>query len=604
MPDDDALDPLIGTKLGPCRLEMRLAAGGMGVVYRARHTVLNEDVAVKVLAPALAQDQEYVTRFFREAGAAGGIDHPNVVRVIDVGRSEDRYYLVMEYVEGATLDRVIDEERKISLERATKHLREIAAGLAAAHRSGTIHRDVKPGNVIISPDGVCHLTDFGLARQTNPQHRKGLTIEGTFLGTPEYASPEQVEGKKLDHRTDLYSLGVTYYHMLSGTLPFLGESAMEIAIKRTREAPRPLESALPGADPRACSIVAKLLQVDPLKRYQSATDLIRDLDAILQGPAGATRVRSAETTKKVNNVLQVTRSRRRLRTALHWAMLLPALGAAFLSGGMAPRGGRFLELWTGETAGRGLRFGFAAASALMVVGSQFVYRREFDGWGRRLAVGALGVLMAFGMLLSGAWIEAAGDGPWALGKDAVQTLFRRGLDVPNRLVLACVALIAGAQLGFERGPGTHRVWISRTLLVVAFVLSYAFGIGTHPPFGPFQHMMSVLEWSLPLSTLGFLTAVFGLIFTSGYDYEAGARWLGTILSLMGCILLAGFALMVGDPLGRDPWTVALQNAFASLGPSWRASAAGVGVVALLGVVERAVVYAGMLRQEKSYRRRF
>src|SRR6185436_12616462 len=174
-----------------------------------------------------------------------------------------------------------------------------------------IHRDVKPGNVIVSPDGKPHLTDFGLARHS--ETKKGLTVEGTFLGTPEYASPEQVEGKKLDHRTDLYSMGVTYYQLLSGTLPFLGESPMEIAIKRTKEEPRPLENAFTSADSRSCSIVKKLLHAEPGQRYQTATDLIRDLDAILTGPK-PTSVRAPETTKKVDSVAMAAKTKRRIRS--------------------------------------------------------------------------------------------------------------------------------------------------------------------------------------------------------------------------------------------------------------------------------------------------
>ena len=386
MADEEFVDPLIGAKLGPCRVEERLAAGGMGVVYRARHTLLDQDVAVKVLAPSLAADQEYVTRFFREAGAAGQIDHPNVIRVIDVGKFEDRYYLVMEYVAGDTLDRVIDTERRLSLERATKFIREIASGLAAAHRAGIIHRDVKPGNIIVSPDGKPHLTDFGLARHA--ENKKGLTVEGTFLGTPEYASPEQVEGKKLDHRTDLYSLGVTYYQLLSGTLPFLGESPMEIAIKRTKEEPRPLENAFPGADSRSCAVVMKLLQPEPGQRYQSATDLIRDLDAILQGPKPPA-TRGPDTTKKVENVLATAKSKRRIRMLIHWDLMTTAILLAFLSGGLASRGGAWFERWIVQDSDLVLRIGLAVGAVLAGVGAILVYRREFPSASRKIVLGIL-----------------------------------------------------------------------------------------------------------------------------------------------------------------------------------------------------------------------
>ncbi len=599
MSGEELSDPLIGSKLGPCRIEVRLAAGGMGVVYRARHSVLNEDVAVKVLAPQLSQDQEYVTRFFREAGAAGAIDHPNVVRVIDVGRSEDRYYLIMEYVQGDTLDRIIDQERRLSLERATKYLRDIAAGLAAAHRSGTIHRDIKPGNVIISPDGVCHLTDFGLARQTNPNTRKGLTIEGTFLGTPEYSSPEQVEGKKLDHRTDLYSLGVTYYHMISGTLPFLGDSAMEIAIKRTKEEPRPLESAFPGADPRACAIVRKLLHVEPVQRYQSATDLIRDLDAILQGPVKGAAARVSETTRKVDNVLQVARARRRSRMIAHWALMILAVLLAYGSGALAARGSRLMETWAAEDAGRGLRFGLLGGGLLLALGSQFIYRREFTAWGRRGAVLLLDGCMLFGAFLAGLWIERA---PGLSG--AGRALLDHGLEQVNRFALAVVAFGAAAQLSFEREPGTHRVWISRVLLLAAYMLSYAFGVGRMAPGAPFPHMLMSPEISIPLATIGVFAGIFGLIFLTGYDYESGMRWTGALLAGAACLCLGIFPLLVGQPARTDSWLALLREPFADFGAAARRSGTLFAAVILLGAVERAVSFAGMKRQEKSYRRRF
>ena len=362
--------------LGPCRVEMRVAAGGMGVVYRAHHTPTNQAVALKILAPSLAQDQEYVTRFFREAGAAGQIDHPNVIRVIDVGKHEEKYYIIMEFVSGETLDRVIERERRVPLERATRIIREMASGLAAAHRSGIIHRDVKPGNIIVSRDGRPHLTDFGLARTVGTT-KKGLTIEGTFLGTPEFASPEQVEGRKLDHRTDLYSLGVTYYQLLAGTLPFLGDSPMEIAIKRTKEPARPLNNAYPDADPRACAIVDRLLQEQPQQRYQSMMELIRDLDAILTGKEpNAAQLKTS--TSQVKIPRQSVQLKRALKGLGQWALTGLAIVLAFLSGGLAARGGS----WIDSDKDLMLRLILAGAAALAAGGGIFIYRKELGTAGR------------------------------------------------------------------------------------------------------------------------------------------------------------------------------------------------------------------------------
>jgi len=601
MADEEFVDPLIGAKLGPCRVEERLAAGGMGVVYRARHTLLDQDVAVKILAPSLAADQEYVTRFFREAGAAGQIDHPNVIRVIDVGKFEDRYYLVMEYVAGDTLDRIIEVERRLSLERATKFIREITSGLAAAHRAGIIHRDIKPGNIIVSPDGKPHLTDFGLARHA--ETKKGLTVEGTFLGTPEYASPEQVEGKKLDHRTDLYSLGVTYYQLLSGTLPFLGESPMEIAIKRTKEDPRPLENALPGADPRSCSIVKKLLRPEPGQRYQSATDVIRDLDAILQGPKPAAS-KTTETTKKVENVLAQAKSKRRVRMLVHWDLMGTAISLAFLSGGLASRGGRFLERWASHDADLVLRLVLFVAALGAGVGAVLVYRREFSSITRKALLLVLVGGMIVGGLTAGAWIERYEGSTSAVTLGNTARALSASLMLPvQRLVLGLVALFAAVQISFEREPGSYRVIGTRVLMLIGFPLIYAFGVGTMGLDAPFRQFMAFPELAIPLGTATLLAIFFGMLMVTGYGFESQAKAFGTLLSAGGAFGLFAFAVLVSQP-SREPWTALLAEPFAGLGRPFRDSGALLGVVLALGVVERAVVFGGMRRQERSYRKRF
>jgi hypothetical protein len=601
MADEEFVDPLIGAKLGPCRVEERLAAGGMGVVYRARHTLLDQDVAVKILAPSLAADQEYVTRFFREAGAAGQIDHPNVIRVIDVGKYEDRYYLVMEYVAGDTLDRIIEVERRLPLDRATKFIREITSGLAAAHRAGIIHRDIKPGNIIVSPDGKPHLTDFGLARHA--ETKKGLTVEGTFLGTPEYASPEQVEGKKLDHRTDLYSLGITYYQLLSGTLPFLGESPMEIAIKRTKEDARPLENALPGADPRSCAIVKKLLNPEAGQRYQSATDLIRDLDAILQGPK-PTATKTSETTKKVENVLAQAKSKRRIRMLIHWDLMATAIALAFLSGGLASRGGQFLERWASHDADLAKRIVLLGVSAVAGIGAILVYRREFASIPRKVVLVLLVALMILGGLTAGAWIDRfEGSTPTVTLGNTARALSASFFVPVQRLVLGIVALIAAVQFSFEREPGSYRVIGTRVLMLIGFPLIYAFGIGTMGLDAPFRQFMAFPELSIPLVTATLLAIFFGVLMVTGYNFESQAKWFGTALSLGGAAGLYAFAVLVSQPT-REPWTALLAEPFAGIGRPFRDSGALLGLVLVLAVVERAVVFAGMRLQERSYRKRF
>jgi hypothetical protein len=601
MADEEFVDPLIGAKLGPCRVEERLAAGGMGVVYRARHTLLDQDVAVKILAPSLAADQEYVTRFFREAGAAGQIDHPNVIRVIDVGKFEDRYYLVMEYVPGDTLDRVIETERRLPLERATKFIREITSGLAAAHRAGIIHRDIKPGNIIVSPDGRPHLTDFGLARHA--ENKKGLTVEGTFLGTPEYASPEQVEGKKLDHRTDLYSLGVTYYQLLSGALPFLGESPMEIAIKRTKEDPRPLENALPGADPRSCAIVKKLLNVEAGQRYQSATDLIRDLDAILTGPRPAP-VKASETTKKVENVLAQAKSKRRIRMLIHWDLMATAVALAFLSGGLASRGGDFLERWAGHDAELTKRVGLLIGSAIAGGLAILVYRREFSSLSRKLVLVLLVAVMILGGLLAGAWIDRSdGSTAGATIGNTTRALTVVAFAPVNRFVLGLVAIFAAIQLSWEREPGSTRVYLARLLMLIGFPLIYSFGTAGVGLVAPLRQFMAFPELAIPLVTATILSCFFGMLLVTGYNFEERAKGFGAALAVGGAAGLFAFAVLLSQP-SREPWSAVLAGPFVGIARPFRDSAAMLGVVLAVAVIERAVVFSGTRLQERSYRKRF
>jgi hypothetical protein len=601
MADEEFVDPLIGAKLGPCRIEERLAAGGMGVVYRARHTLLDQDVAVKVLAPSLAADQEYVTRFFREAGAAGQIDHPNVIRVIDVGKFEERYYLVMEYVPGDTLDRVIDQERRLPLDRATKFIRDITSGLAAAHRAGIIHRDIKPGNIIVSPDGKPHLTDFGLARHA--ETKKGLTIEGTFLGTPEYASPEQVEGKKLDHRTDLYSLGVTYYQLLSGTLPFLGESPMEIAIKRTKEAPRPLENAFPGADSRSCGIVKKLLQPEPSHRYQSATDLMRDLDAILTGPKTPTGKHPAKTTQKSESFQTVVKTKQRIKMLIHWDLMTTAIVLAFVSGGLAARGGSFLGAWAASDSSSLVRMILLGVGTLCGAGALLMYRKEMATAARWTVAGILLAIMLLLSTTAGAWIDRP-DGAGSAAATAALGALGAAMATPiNLLALAIVALFAGAQVSFEREPGPARVVVSKILMAVGFVLAYAFARGGAGFDAPFRQLMVMPELSIPLATGAALACFFGAMMVTGYNFGARTKIIGMVVSLVGIVCLYTFAVLIPQTTRQERWTAILSEPFSGLAGAFRASGTLMAVVLILAVIEWGVVFAGIRRQDRSTRRR-
>lgn len=608
---DQDQDPLIGTKVGPCRVEARLAAGGMGVVYRAHHAPTDQSVALKVLAPSLAADQEYVTRFFREAGAAGQIDHPNVVRVIDVGRHQDMYYLVMEFVQGDTLDRTLENDGRMGLERATRLVRDIASGLAAAHRAGIIHRDVKPGNVIVSRDGRPHLTDFGLARHA--QTRKGLTIEGTFLGTPEYSSPEQVEGRKLDHRTDLYSLGVTYYHLLSGTLPFLGESPMEIAIKRTKEDPRPLEHALPTADPRACAVVKKLLQRDAAQRYQSATDLMQDLEAILTNkPSSVLHASSSQNLKAVTTSKVVPKAappaalsvpaQRRIRSLIHWNLISLAVALVFLSAALAPRGA-FLENWLAGEGDLGLRLTFLVASLLAGGGAVVIYRRELVYSGRFWALFLLVPLMLLGSAMAGALLaREQGSGPMSTLAYSARALAAGATSPASLLTLGLASFLVAFVISFEHEEGPLRILASRISMVCGFLLVAGFGASLKGLQDFFAHFLNEPEVSIPLGTVSILACFFGTVLATGYAYETLGRSAGVGLSLAGAIGLYAFVVVVSQPQ-RTSWLDVLGQPFEGFGRDFLGSGALLVVVAAIGFVMQVAVANGIRKQDRFYRKK-
>jgi serine/threonine protein kinase len=284
--DPRAQDPLVGMTLGGCRLESVLGRGGMGTVYKAHHAALDKAVALKLLSPHLAGDGDYVERFVQEARAAAKIEHPNVVQVLNVAEEEGQHFIIMQFIAGESLEDFLARNGKLDLRTSTKVARDVAAGLEALHGAGIVHRDIKPANILLSKDGSVKITDFGLAR--NVRQQRGHTAQGVFMGTPEFVSPEQVQGAEIDHRTDLYSLGVSYFLMLSGTLPFQGDGAVDTAARHLRDDAPSLLDRAPDVDPRAAGIVEKLLQKNPAERIQSAAVLRSELEELLGGPPSTT----------------------------------------------------------------------------------------------------------------------------------------------------------------------------------------------------------------------------------------------------------------------------------------------------------------------------
>jgi serine/threonine protein kinase len=276
----ESQDPLIGMTLGGCRIQSLLGRGGMGTIYKAHHIALDKPVAVKVLAGHLETDAEFVERFQREARAAAKVEHLNVIQVLNVGEENSLHYIIMQFVDGENLEQLQERNGKLNLQTATRIAHGAASGLEALHAQSIIHRDIKPANIMLAKDGSVKITDFGLARNLKAAS-KFTTVSGAFMGTPGFISPEQVDGPAVDHRADLYSLGVVYYMMLSNELPFNAINALEMATQRVTLDPIPLESRVSDVDPRAAAIVRKLLQKDPGARFGSAGEVKAALEQII-----------------------------------------------------------------------------------------------------------------------------------------------------------------------------------------------------------------------------------------------------------------------------------------------------------------------------------
>src|SRR5271156_4592126 len=268
---------------GRYELTHMVARGGMAQVYRARDRLLDRPVALKVLFPELSVDRAFVERFRREAQAAANLSHPNIVPVFDWGEDGGTYFIVMEFIDGRPLSAILRTAGPLHPDRAAEITGDVALALDYAHDHGVIHRDVKPGNVLITDEGQVKVTDFGIARALNTD--ESLTQTGAVMGTATYFSPEQAEGIGVDARSDIYSLGVVLFEMVTGRPPFLGDTPVAVASKHVRDhppAPRELNPAIP---PTFEAIILKAMAKDPAHRYTTAEDLRADLLRFNEGRA-------------------------------------------------------------------------------------------------------------------------------------------------------------------------------------------------------------------------------------------------------------------------------------------------------------------------------
>ncbi len=332
---------LSGRRLGNYQLLRRLGRGGMAEVYLAEQVSLKRQVAFKVLKSSLATDDTYIKRFHVEAQAAASLMHAGIVQIYEVGCADGVHFIAQEYVQGQNLREYLVRHGPPDVRLAVQVMLQVAAALNRAAERGIVHRDIKPENIMLGRGGEVKVADFGLARLTRDHDAVNLTQVGVTMGTPLYMSPEQVEGKSLDHRSDIYSLGVTCYHMLAGAPPFRGETALSVAVQHLRGTPERLENVRPDLPPTLCRTVHKMLEKDPARRYQSARELVQDLrrlnllsaddiedDSIWESLGDLPTVRVAATqrldTLMKTQSLTVTRRRRT------WLFASLLLAAAFL----------------------------------------------------------------------------------------------------------------------------------------------------------------------------------------------------------------------------------------------------------------------------------
>ena len=264
---------------GRYRVVRKLGGGGMADVYLCEDLTLGRHVAVKVLLQRYLNDPTFVERFRREAKAAAGLNQQNLVAIYDWGELDGTYYIVMEYVEGETLKDLIRRRGRLSGNESVNVTLQLLAAVDFAHRSGIVHRDIKPQNVMLDRGGTVKVMDFGIARAGD----SGMTEAGSILGTAQYLAPEQAKGHPVDERSDLYSVGVVLYEMLTGTVPFKGDSAVTVALKHVNEVPREPAELVPGLPYSMNQIVLKAMAKDPADRYQSAAEFARDLRAAREG---------------------------------------------------------------------------------------------------------------------------------------------------------------------------------------------------------------------------------------------------------------------------------------------------------------------------------
>lgn len=312
-PHNRSVTSQVGTLLsGRYRLDAQIGSGGMSTVYRAFDTVLERPVAIKLMHREIARDSDQLERFRREARAVAQLNHPHIVAVIDAGEDGAMPYIVLELVQGETLKQRIRRLGRLPIPEAIAYAIEIARALGFAHQRGIVHRDVKPQNVLIDAEGSAKVTDFGIARTLD---QEGLTADGRVLGTTDYVSPEQALGKPVDGQSDIYSLGVVLFEMLTGDVPFKGENQVAVAMKHVREELPDVKRLRPEVSNALAAVLEKATAKDLDRRYRNAAQLVADLEEVLAFETARAGAAPGEATAVLRTLPEPTRRRLPTRVA-------------------------------------------------------------------------------------------------------------------------------------------------------------------------------------------------------------------------------------------------------------------------------------------------
>jgi serine/threonine protein kinase len=354
---------------GRYRLESKLGSGGMSTVYLAMDEVLDRPVAVKLLHREISEEADQLERFRREARAAARLSHPNLVGVIDAGEDDGRPYIVFEYIQGRTLKRRIQEEGGLPVDEAVAYAIEIGRGLTAAHARKLVHRDVKPQNVLIDPDGRAKVTDFGIARSLE---QKGMTATGRVLGTTDYVSPEQAMGEDVDERSDVYSLGVVLYEMLTGDVPFRAETQVGVAMKHVNEPLPDVQAKRPEVSAALASVVDRATTKDPRDRYATVAQMVRDLEQTLEVEAARRGGTSGEATSVLDSMPSSRRRLGRGRRVSGIGIAMGIVGIALIVAALVFGGN--LDIGGSSSSGGG-----ASTEVRLSAGSASEFDPEADG---------------------------------------------------------------------------------------------------------------------------------------------------------------------------------------------------------------------------------